>query len=107
MSPSSLGTHWFECDGPVRRHFTADCREDRDAFGLALGVALALNQTVSVRVALDGGGASAWRGIGWANPDGTIRWRGEGSPPLSSGIRWFTFPGEESLLHTLPSGGAG
>ncbi len=98
VSDEHLGTHWFECDVEPRRHFTGDFREDRDAFDFALGLAVALNGSVHVRVGLDAGSTSAWRGLGWANPDGTIRWNGEGSPPLASALREFKWPGEEAVL---------
>lgn len=84
-----LGTHWLEVDAPTRRHFTGDFREDRDAFDFALGVAVALGHSVHVRACLDAGDVNAWRGLGWVNPDGTIRWAGEGSPPLASALREF------------------
>ena len=89
MNSDPLGTHTFEADVVPRRHFTGDFREDRDAFDFALGIAVALGGSVHVRVALDAGKASAWRGLGWVNSDGTIKWGGEGSPPLASALREF------------------
>lgn len=78
-----LGTHWFH--GDDGRHYTGDFREDRDAFDFALGLAVATGVRVRVNVGLEGG--FAWRGLGHANADGTIEWRGEGSPPLASALR--------------------